>query len=238
MMKRTTSFKLALLLAGLISAGQGEAGQSTTLSTFAPEEATIADTHAAFAAGRLTCVQLVQAYLNRIRVYDHQGPALNALITVNPKALETAAEMERVYTANRSTSRSLHCIPVILKDNYDTADMPTTGGSLTLAESQPLQDAFVVKKLREAGALILAKANLTELARGGTTVSSLGGQTKNPYDLSRTPGGSSGGTGAAIAASFGILGTAATRDNQSGRRPPLKVSLACVQREDSSAEVA
>ena len=115
--------------------------------------------------------------------------------------------MDRSYAANRAEAGPLHCVPVILKDNYDTADMPTTGGSLTLAKSVPLQDAFVVQRLRRAGALILAKANLMELARSGTTVSSLGGQTRNPYDLTRTPGGSSGGTGAAIAASFGIIGT-------------------------------
>ena len=123
-----------------------------------------------------------------------------------------------------SALRPLHCIPIILKDNYDTADMPTTGGSVTLASSIPLRDAFVVRKLREAGAIILAKANLTELARGGTTVSSLGGQTKNPYDLTRTPGGSSGGTGAAIAASFGVAGTGSDT-GQSVRSPASAQSL-------------
>ena len=174
---------------------------------FRPEEATITGTHQALAAGKITCVQLVRGYLNRIEAYDHRGPALNSIITINPKALEQAAEMDRLAAANKFTLRPLHCVPVILKDNYDTADMPTTGGSVTLAESVPLRDAFVVKKIRDAGALILAKANLMELARGGTTVSSLGGQTRNPYDLSRTPGGSSGGTGAAIAASFAIIGT-------------------------------
>src|SRR5688572_10406164 len=120
--------------------------------------------------------------------------------------------------------RPLDCIPVILKDNYDTADMPTTGGSITLAESVPLRDAFVVRKLREAGAVILGKANLTELARGGTTVSSLGGQTRNPYDLTRTPGGSSGGTGAAIAASFAVLGTGSDT-GQSIRSPASAQAL-------------
>ena len=112
----------------------------------------------------------------------------------------------------------------IVKDNYDTADMPTTGGSVTLARSVPPADAFVVKRLREAGAIVLAKANLTELARGGTTVSSLGGQTKNPYDLTRTPGGSSGGTGAAIAANFGVLGTGSDT-GQSIRSPASAQSL-------------
>ena len=208
------SAALALLITGRLAAQQD----------FAPEEATISATHAAFAAGKTTCVQLVRAYLNRIEAYDHRGAALNSIITINPKALETAAEMDRLAAADKFRSRPLHCIPVILKDNYDTADMPTTGGSVTLAESVPPRDAFVVKKLREAGALILAKANLMELARGGTTVSSLGGQTRNPYDLSRTPGGSSGGTGAAIAASFAIAGTGSDT-GQSIRSPASAQSL-------------
>src|SRR5213594_4936288 len=208
------SAALALLITGRLAAQQD----------FTPEEATISATHAAFAAGKTTCVQLVRAYLNRIQAYDHRGAALNAIITINPKALETAAEMDRVAAANTTTLRPLHCIPVILKDNYDTADMPTSGVSVALAESVPPRDAFVVQKLREAGALILAKANLMELARGGTTVSSLGGQTRNPYDLTRTPGGSSGGTGAAIAASFAITGTGSDT-GQSIRSPASAQSL-------------
>ena len=193
-------------------------------ATFVPEEATISDVHAALTGGRSTCVQIVQAYLRRIDAYDDRGPALNAIISINPKALEAAAELDRIYNASRSTMRPLHCIPVVLKDNYDTADMPTTGGSVTLATSVPLRDAFVVKKLRDAGAIILAKANLTELARGGTTVSSLGGQTRNPYDLTRTPGGSSGGTGAAVAASFAVTGTGSDT-GQSVRSPASAQSL-------------
>ena len=140
------------------------------------------------------------------------------------RQLETAAELDRVQTSSRAPLRPLHCIPIVLKDNYDTADMPTTGGSVTLASSIPLRDAFVVRKLREAGAIVLGKANLMELARGGTTVSSLGGQTKNPYDLTRTPGGSSGGTGAAIAASFGVAGTGSDT-GQSVRSPASAQSL-------------
>ena len=160
----------------------------------------------------------------RIEAYDDRGPALNALITLNARALETAAELDRIAAANRSALRPLHCIPVIVKDNHDTADMPTTGGSLTLAASVPLRDAFVVRKLRDAGAIVLAKANLTELARGGTTVSSLGGQTRNPYDLTRTPGGSSGGTGAAIAAGFAVTGTGSDT-GQSVRSPASALNL-------------
>jgi amidase len=169
------------------------------------EEATIARVHAAFAARTLTCAQLVRGYLDRIEAYDKKGPAINAILHVNPRALETAASMDR-SSADRST-RPLYCVPIILKDNFDTADLPTTGGSVTLAKSVPPDDAFVVKRLRDAGAIIIAKANLTELALTGTTVSSLGGQTRNPYDLTRTAGGSSGGTGASIAANFAVLGT-------------------------------
>jgi amidase len=208
--------------------------QADRPSSFVPEEATVSDIHASLAAGRITCVQVVQAYLRRINAYDDRGPALNAIITINPAALQTAADLDRSPASakasarqaaeSRSAMKPLHCVPIILKDNYDTVDMPTTGGSVTLAESVPLRDAFVVRKLREAGAIILAKANLTELARGGTTVSSLGGQTKNPYDLTRTPGGSSGGTGAAIAAGFAVTGTGSDT-GQSIRSPASAQSL-------------
>src|SRR2546426_1276053 len=127
---------LALLVAGRLAAQQD----------FTPEEATISATHAAFAAGKTTCVELVRAYLNRIEAYDHRGPALNAIITINPKALEQAAEMDRLAAANKSTLRPLHCIPVVLKDNYDTADIPTTGGSPTPAGACPPRGAVVLKK--------------------------------------------------------------------------------------------
>src|ERR1700758_3312663 len=124
--------------------------------------------------------------------------------------------------------KSLSCIPVVLKDNFDTADMPTTAGALTLKGAQPDKDAFAVKKLREAGALILGKTNLQEFASGGISVSSLGGQVLNPYDLSRTPGGSSGGTGAALAANFAVLGTGSDT-GQSIRSPASATSLVGVR---------
>ena len=168
-------------------------------------EATIADIHAAFRGGDLTCRQLVQLYLERIQAYDKQGPALNALIAVNPKALEAAEALDTKFRASGLVG-PLHCIPAILKDNYNTADMATTGGSAPLAGSIPAADAFTVKRLRAAGAIVLAKANMHELALAGTTVSSLGGQTRNPYSLDRTPGGSSGGTAAAIAVNIGMIG--------------------------------
>ena len=166
------------------------------------QEATIAGIHAAFAAGRLTCAQLTRLYLDRIEAYNLRGPALRAIITVNPKSMETAAEMDRQYRANPSGAGSLHCVPIVLKDNFNTFDMPTTGGNVAMRTFAAAADAFTVARIRKAGALILAKANMSEFARGGMSLSSLGGQVLNPYDLTRTPGGSSGGTGAAIAANF------------------------------------
>ncbi len=195
-----------------------------SVDPFELAEATITQTHAAFASGELSCVDLITGYLARIDAYDDQGPELNAIITVNSRALEVAQDLDRRYEANAETVGPLHCIPVIVKDNFDTADLPTTGGSVTLSESYPLKDAFMVRRLREAGAIVLAKSNLSELARGGLTASSLGGQTRNPYDLTRTPGGSSGGTGAALAAGFGILGTGSDT-GQSIRSPASAQSL-------------
>ena len=168
-------------------------------------EASIPDLQEAMEDGRVTAVQLVDAYLARISAYDQGGPALNSMIRLNPNARAQAAALDQ-ERALRSTRGPLHGIPIILKDNYDTADLPTSGGSIALAGMIPPDDAFQVRKLREAGAVILGKSNLHELAMGITTISSVGGQTRNPYDPSRNPGGSSGGTGAAIAASFAAIG--------------------------------
>ena len=184
-----------------------QAGAQQAQNPFRFQEATVAGIHDALASGQLTCVQLTKLYLDRIEAFNLKGPALHAIITVNPKALEIAAEMDRKYQENRSGAGPLHCIPIILKDNYDTFDLPTTAGNVSMKKSVPPTDAFTVDKMRKAGALILAKANLSEFARGGMSLSSLGGQVRNPYDLTRTPGGSSGGTGAAIAANFAVLGT-------------------------------
>ncbi len=190
---------------------------------FQVEEATIASIHQAFKDKALTCQELVQAYLDRIDAYDHKGLALNSMLTPNPKALAEARERDEQY-ARTGLIGPLHCIPLVLKDNYNTADMPTTGGSAALAGAQPQADAFVVTKLRRAGAIILGKSNMHEFALSGTTVSSLGGQTLNPYDLSRTPGGSSGGTGTAVAANLAVAGTASDTVN-SIRSPASANSL-------------
>src|SRR5580692_1669407 len=169
-------------------------------------ETSIEEIHKAMLAGTLTCHELVQQYLDRIRAYDQQGPTLKSMLYVNPRSLQQADAMDQEFKRTHKL-KPLSCIPIVLKDNFDTADMPTTAGSLMMKGAQPDKDAFAVKKLRDAGALILGKANLQEFASGGISVSSLGGQVKNPYDLTRTPGGSSGGTGAAIAANFAAAGT-------------------------------
>src|SRR5215468_11461725 len=119
------------------------------------QEATIADIVAAFKAKELTCRQLVQMYLDRIEAYDKKGPALNAIIMINPNALAAADALDAKF-AQSGMSGPLHCVPLIVKDNFNTADMPTTAGALSLKGSIPAADAFQVRKLREAGALVLA----------------------------------------------------------------------------------
>jgi amidase len=126
-------------------------------SPFHFQEATIASIHTALADGQLTCAQLTRLYLERIAAYNMQGPALHAIITVNPKAMETAADMDRSYRADSATVGLLHCIPTILKDNFNTFDMPTTGGNIGMKTSVPPADAFTVAKIRKAGALILPR---------------------------------------------------------------------------------
>jgi len=189
------------------------------------QEATIADILAAFKAKELTCRQLVQMYLDRIEAYDRKGPALNAIVMVNPNAAAAADALDAKF-AQSGLAGPLHCVPVIVKDNYDTVDMPTSAGSLSLKESIPLRDAFQVRKLREAGALILAKSNMAEFAWSPfeTVGSLLPGYTRNPYALDRVPAGSSGGTAAAVAASFGAVGLGTDTGN-SIRGPSSHTSL-------------
>lgn len=175
------------------------------LNYFEVHEQSIVDLQAAQAAGKVTSRGLVDSYLARIQAYDQAGPRLNAIVMLNPRAREEADALDR-ERAEKGVRGPLHGIPVLIKDNYDTADMPTSGGSLGLATLQPAADAFQVRKLRQAGAVILGKTTMHELAAGITTISSLTNQTRNPYDLMRVPGGSSGGTGAAVGASFAAAG--------------------------------
>lgn len=175
------------------------------MSSFDVTEVSIASLQSALAAGDVTSRQLVEAYLARIEAYDKSGPRLNAILAINLRAIHDAdaLDQERRVGAVRGP---LHGIPIVVKDNMEAIDMPTTAGSVALAGFTTGADAWQVRKLREAGAIVLAKTNLHEFASGITTVSSLGGQTRNPYDPSRHAGGSSGGTAAAVAASFAAGG--------------------------------
>jgi len=174
-------------------------------SAFDVTEQSVSQLGVAMADGRATAVDLVDSYLARIEAYDQQGPTLNAMIVLNPLARQEAMALDEERSAGRIRG-PLHGVPVVVKDNYDTSELPTTAGAIALATSIPPDDATQVKRLRNAGAVILGKTNMHELARGITTVASYGGQTRNPYNPRRNPGGSSGGTGAAVAASFAAFG--------------------------------
>src|SRR5215469_65942 len=177
--------------------------QNTTAVPFEVVEVTIDKIHMALRSGRLTTRQLVQGYLDRINAYDKQGPNINSIITLNPNAL---AEADRLDAAFRTYGLvgPLHGIPILVKDEIDTAGMPTTLGTVVFKDYRPPKDAFVIDKLRKAGAIILGKTTLSEFA-AGDTYGSIFGVTRNPYDLDRTVGGSSGGSGAALAANFSTV---------------------------------
>ena len=171
------------------------------------EETTIAEIQAAFKAKRYTCHALVQRYLDRIGAYDKNGPSINSLILVNPKAIAIADSLDKRYAASGPVG-ALHCIPIIVKDNYETNDMQTTGGSAALKGWIPERNATFVQRIRDAGAIVLAKSNMAEWAfTPNETVSSiLPGYTFNPYALNRVTAGSSGGSAAAVAGNLGEVG--------------------------------
>ncbi len=183
-------------------------------------EATIDSVQHDIFSGLTACRDVTLSFLARIEALNHY---VNAIITLNPNALATAESADAAFAAGNATG-SLFCIPIFLKDNYDTADMNTTGGCLDLRNSRPSVDAPSVTALKQAGAIILGKTNLHELALEGISVSSLGGQTINPYDLTRTPGGSSGGSAVAVAASFAVFATGSDTVN-SLRSPASANSL-------------
>ena len=172
-------------------------------SPFNVLEATIDEIHSAYKSAQLTCRQLVQMYLDRIAAYDKQGPAINAIITINSAALNDADRLDDAFQSSGPVG-SLHGIAVIVKDQGDAKGMPTTLGSVLFKDYYPDRDCFVVDKLKKAGAVILAKATLGELG-GGDTHGSLFGSTRNPYALDRTVGGSSGGSAASVAANFSTV---------------------------------
>ncbi|MGW9478190.1 amidase [Saccharomonospora azurea] len=197
---------------------------------------TVADLRHLLDDGSVTSVQLVDAYLRRIEAFDRDRPdrpGLRAVISVNPAARADAARLDAERAAGRVRG-PLHGVPVVVKDNIDTRDLPTTSGSAALRGLRAPDDATQVARLRAAGAVVLAKTNLHEYAMSIYTVSSLGGQTRNPYDPSRHPGGSSGGTAAAVAAALapagfgtdtcGSVRIPAAHNNLVGVRPTLGLS--------------
>jgi amidase len=203
-MKHTTRAisTLAVTVLCLLPVVSGRAAESPGARTFTLEETTIAEINAALDAGLLTCQRLTELYLNRIAAYDAGGPRLNSIITVNPKALTTAAALDE-ERRRRGPRSPLHCIPVLIKDNIDTVDMPTTNGSVILKDSMPPDDAYLTKALRDAGAVIIGKASMGEFAGG--SYNTVRGQVVNPYHLKRNTGGSSAGSGASIAANLAVV---------------------------------
>jgi len=185
------------------------------------QDATVSDIQAAMAAGALSAEGLMQLYLARIEAYDKAGPMINAIVSLNTEAMEEARQLdqERMRSGPRS---ALHGIPIALKDNIESVGLPTTGGSIFLAGNLPQQDAPIVKRLRDAGAIILAKVNLGDFASDATGRSSIAGQTRNPFNPDYTPAGSSGGTGAAVGAWFAPLGVGT--DTGGSLRSPTSVN--------------
>jgi amidase len=174
--------------------------------TFVIEEATIGDVHAAYSSGELTAKALVAAYLDRIEKIDKSGPTLNSIISINPKALEAAEALDAEFARTKKLTGPLHGIPIVVKDQVETKDVMTTFGSLALDGYMPRDDATVIKKLKAAGAIILAKTAMPDFATSWFAFCSKCGETKNPYVLARDPGGSSGGTAAAVSANLAVVG--------------------------------
>ncbi|KAK4456334.1 amidase signature domain-containing protein [Cladorrhinum samala] len=194
-------------------------GACALRDAFDVREASIESVHDALFTGGTTCRDVVSSFIARIEEFN---PTIHAVISLSPDALSVADQLDERLASGNITGAALFCIPVLLKDNYDAVGTNTTGGCLNLANNKPSVDAPTVTALRNAGAVILGKTNLHEMALEGLTVSSLGGQTINPYDLTRTAGGSSGGAGAAIAANFAILGTGT--DTMNSLRSPASAN--------------
>ncbi len=212
-LRLSVALSAVVLLAGLFGPVLAQPpGKGPPTNTFRLTETTISDIHRAFRAGSLTSEQLVRAYLARIETYD-KPTKLNAIIVVNPEAIATARALDAEFRKTGKL-RPLHGIPVIVKDNFNTKDLQTTGGSVALRGFIPADDAWQVRKLREAGAIVLAKSNMAEWAFTPMhSQSSMGGETRNPYNLAYVPAGSSGGTAAAVAANLGTVGLGSDTGN-------------------------
>lgn len=204
-------------LGGCASPAGQPAGQPPGEPRFALVEADIAGMHAAMLRHGLSCRQVVQGYLDRIAAYDRQGPALRSVVSLNPAALTEADRLDRAFKTS-GLQGPLHCVTVFVKDNLDTYDMPTSAGAKAFEHNRPPTDAYVVGRLRAAGAILLAKANMDEFAFTYKGSSSVAGQTRNPYDVDITPGGSSSGSASGVAASLAMVGLG-TDTGGSGRVP-------------------
>ena len=220
---------VALALLALVTAALPIRPLGAQRDAFAIEEATIAGLHEAMRGGRLTCRALVEHYLRRIEAYDKRGPALNAIVVVNPAALGEADALDARARAGGPLA-PLHCVPAIVKDNFETVGLQSAAGSLALQGFVSTRDAFQVKKIRDAGAIVLAKSNMAEWAFSPyeTVGSILPGYTRNPYALDRVTAGSSGGTAAAVAANFGAIGLGSDTGN-SIRGPSSHQALAGIR---------
>lgn len=197
-------YSIQLLVVGLLAAAPALPAQSPPFSV---HETPIAEIETALRARTVTCRALVEQYLRRIDAFDQNGPAINAIVTTNPRALAIADSLDRQLTSGGPVG-PLHCVPTIVKDNFETRELPVTAGSLSLAGFVSERDAFLVRRMKDAGAIVLAKSNMAEFAFSPyETVSSiLPGYTRNPYAPDRVTAGSSGGTAAAVAASYGAVG--------------------------------
>lgn len=217
----------AILFGVLVHLGcsSGRGAGAIDPAPFALEEATIERVQRALAAGQLTCRSLVESYLKRIAAYDRAGPGLTAIVTVNDRALTIADSLDRRHTASGRVG-PLHCVPFVVKDNIATEDLRTTAGSAVFAGLVPRRDAFAVRRIKEAGGLILAKGHLSEFAISywRTAGSILPGETRNPYALDYTPAGSSGGVAAAVAANLALAGLA-SETGKSIRGPAAYTAL-------------
>jgi Asp-tRNA(Asn)/Glu-tRNA(Gln) amidotransferase A subunit family amidase len=221
--RRIANYWILLTSIGLLLSACATSMPSQKPAGFSFIETTIDDIHTAIKDQSVDCEAITQGFLNRIKKYDEISN-LNSIIYINPNAIDEAKALDKKFQATK-TMHSLHCVPIILKDNFDTADMPTEAGSIALSGSIPPDDAYMVKKLRQADAIIIAKSNMGEWAFSPlNTISSTHGETRNAYDLSRVPAGSSGGTASAIAANFGVIGMGSDTGN-SIRGPASHLAL-------------
>ncbi|GAM82155.1 hypothetical protein ANO11243_001340 [Dothideomycetidae sp. 11243] len=213
------------VLQGITSLLAVQNSNSGSRPAFDAREATVASVRHALITGQATCRQIVEVYLSRIAAIN---PIINAVLSLDPDVLVVADILDAKLADPHYVLPPLFCVPVLIKDNFDVEGMATTGGCAALAGMRPAHDAPTITALKDAGAVILGKTNMHELALEGLSVSTWGGQTLNPFDLTRTPGGSSGGTGAAVAASLAVFGTGTDTVN-SLRSPASASSLVSIR---------